>query len=111
MATTNTTTANVTFKNLVNATIQVDNSADENRELAISADATIYGTRVDSIQNGQAVMMGDAGVTASFSAGAAGYLSVSYNNAGDVEQQVKILRAINGFIAGVKGSVPTLTAE
>lgn len=103
--------SNVTFKNVVNATIHVDNSTDTDRTMTISADAIIYGSMVDSIQNGQCVSVSDPSVSVSFAASNGGYLSLTYNNAGDADVQVQILREINGFISNVRSSVPQLGME
>ena len=105
------TNSNVTFKNVVNATIHVDNSSDSDRSMSISADAIIYGSQVDSIQNGQCVSVSDPSVLVSFAASNGGYLSLTFNNMGDADAQVGVLREINGFISGVKESVPSLGME
>lgn len=99
------TASNVTFAELVNATIRANNSSDETSDYNISAEVQVTGTRVTGVQNGQFTMREGIG-SGSFGADEN---SVHYDfySIPDVDLQVKALREVNAFIDGARTHAPS----
>lgn len=95
---------------VVSATIQADNSADDNRGYDIQALVTVSGSSVQDIKDGQVCRCdatGDhpASHVADFYNYAYGQKCVTYHAALTTEEEAAIMAAINEFIAGVEASV------
>lgn len=103
-------TTNVTFKNVISATLRADNSGDENRIYDISADVNIMYDQVDNVQNGVAVRRDNSSAVYSFSANNSPHLTTEFSNMDDIEEQADSLRAVAAFIAVAKTSAPSLGA-
>lgn len=72
--------AQIAIKNVVNATVRMDNSDDTDRKYIITADVNIAGSKVDNIQNGS--------VTATNGQGSGSFAYYYYGN--DLPQTVNI---------------------
>lgn len=94
----------VTYKELKNATVHVDNSVDASKTYDISADVNITGTNVDSFDAGEVMKGGNS--VANFSCFSENNLNVGFQNV-DSENQCAVLEAINDFMTNVKQKVST----
>ena len=100
--------ANVTFRNVIHASIHADNADDANRLYEITADVNLCGDTVDSILNGRAVKLGNANAVCEFSANNTPYLNTAFSNMSDTEEQAAALSAVADFIASAKSKAPIL---
>lgn len=94
----------ISYKEVRNATVCVDNSVDTGRVYDISADVSIQGqSTVESFQNG--TVMKDGVQVASFNCWGDG-TNVGINYTGIAsEKQCEVLEAVGAFIKDVKGKV------
>lgn len=99
-----TTTNNITYTELVNATFRANNSADTNSAYNISADIVVTGTSVTSISNGQLTVKEGTG-SGSFWADASNSHFDFYGMTTTTEQ-VEAVEAIRAFIDSAKNSAP-----
>ena len=100
---------NVTFRNVIHASLRADNADDANRLYEITADVNICGDTVDNIQNGRAVRRDDPSAVCSFSANNSPNLSTEFSNMDNIEDQEEALRAVADFIASAKSKAPILS--
>lgn len=96
----------VTYKELRNATVHIDNSVDAEKVYDISADVMIReSNKVESFQNGTVTK--DSGQVANFSCWGDG-TNVSINYTGVTsEKQCEVLEAVGAFMKSVKDKVET----
>ena len=99
------------FKNLVSATFHVDNAADADRTVHISADADIQGDRVTGFSNGHATLPDIPGAVCDFGESNGSYLTVTFHNCPDAATRAATLTAIDTFTAAVRDSYATSVAK
>lgn len=90
----------ISFKEVINATVRVDNSADTERDIFISADLNILNGLAHSFQNGQCVKHPDnetTGGSATFSL-SNGRLAICFNNVGSSDLMAEMQRYVYSFI-------------
>ena len=99
-------TNNVTFTELVSATIRANNSNDATSDYNISADVIVSGTTVTSVSNGQMAVKEGAG------SGSGSFWADGDNSHFDLygitttAERVKAVEAICTFFDSVKESAP-----
>lgn len=90
----------ISFKNVINARVFVDNSTDSEREMDISASVNIIDGRAESFQNGQCVKHPDGettGGSATFSL-SNGHFAICFNNVGSSDLMSEMQRYVYNFI-------------
>lgn len=99
----------VTAETLISATVKYNNNDDASRSHDVSADVTIQGTTVQTIQNGFVRAKGSDGMTslATFNTWSENNLSVSFETS--AESNISVLTSINRFVADVKDAVKEKT--
>lgn len=99
---------NVTFKNVVTATLRVDNSQVENRKFDITAEAIISGNTVSEFINGSAVLRSDPSVYIGFQENQSPYFNLWFNGTKDITIMKESVDDIEAFISSVRSSIPNL---
>lgn len=89
----------VTYKELKNARINVDNSVDTSKVYDISADVNVNSSSVESFDQG--IVKSSDSVIATFSCYGDGNLNIGYQNV-ESANQCEILEAVNDFMENVK---------
>lgn len=90
----------ISFKNVINARVFVDNSTDTERVMDVSASVNITDGRADSFHNGQCIKHQDGeapGGSATFSL-SNGHLAICFNNVSSSDLMAEMQRCVYDFI-------------
>lgn len=90
----------ISFKNVLNAVVPVDNSKDSDRDIDISAIVNVVNGRADSFTNGQCVKHPDSetsGGSATFSL-SNGHFTICFNNIASPDDMADIQRQAFAFV-------------
>lgn len=106
--------AQIAVKNVINATVRMDNSDDTVRKYVISADVTFSDGRLDRVENGSAVSAtGEAGSTSFhyyyYGNQTPQSLNLNYDGYADLASRMAVTEAIDSFVASTAGAVPTFS--
>lgn len=94
----------VKFGQVLNASVKVDNSTDDEREFDISANVQISGNTVQNFYDGYVTAKTDGSpVKATWSQYSAENTQVNYTTP-DVDEKCAIIRAVSEFIAEVQSA-------
>lgn len=99
---------NVSFKDILNATVHADNSSDTGRTADVSADVQFSGREATGFINGIAQPTGSPGPVCQFSESRGHNLSLTFIGYPDAASRLDTLRAVDAFIAGVRESAPSI---
>lgn len=91
---------NITFTNIVGATLRVDNSYDENRAYGIEAVVHYKGDTVEAVQSGTVTLLEPQVSVATFSEDKYGSLFLSFTGAD--EERSAVLAALSSFCKAVR---------
>lgn len=91
---------NITFTNIVGATLRADNSYDENRAYGIEAVVHYKGDTVEAVQSGTVTLLEPQVSVATFSEDKYGSLSLSFTGAD--EERSAVLAALSSFCKAVR---------
>ena len=99
---------NVSFKDILNATVHADNSSDTGRTADVSADVQFSGREATGFINGIAQPTGSPGPVCQFSESRGHNLSLTFIGYPDAVSRLDTLRAVDAFIAGVRDFAPSI---
>lgn len=94
----------VSYKELRQATVHVDNSVDAGKVYDIGADVRVNSTTVEGYDNGTVAKDGVQVATFSCWNGDASNLNINFQGV-ESEGQCAVLEAVNGFFGDVKAKV------
>lgn len=98
-------TSNITYTELVNATIRANNSADTTSVYNISADILVAGNAVTNVSNGSLTLKDGAGYCSFWSDDNNSHFD--FYNITSTSEQVEAVEAIRAFIDSAKTSAPS----
>lgn len=95
---------NVSFGELVKATVKVSNSVDGSRTVDISSDVTVSGNHAEDFYNSSVHDMESHERLCSFN-NYGGHLDISFDDCTDIEKMVLVLQSVCAFISDVREKV------